>query len=65
MERWCAEQDQAGNWIAKKKNVHPLSTMLSGVTSQIPLLSTSILPSPYDRFFQQADATPYIETTVP
>ncbi len=65
VERWCAEQDEAGNWIARKKTVHPLSTVLSTVTSQIPLLSTSILPEHYNQFFQQADATPYLETTVP
>lgn len=63
-EKWCIEEDlETGELVARKKQIHPLSTYLSTVTSQIPKLSTNLVVEAYKPYFQRADATPYLETT--
>lgn len=43
VQKWCAVQDQDGNWIAQQQDVHPLVAGRHTISSQVPMLSTSLI----------------------
>lgn len=57
-------QDEDGNWTARLQEVHPFVEGLKTVTSQIPLLSTSLIDPTLSNRVQGANVFPPLDTHV-